>query len=67
MAFVSLGVQDLKVLENFPEEKVLGIGAIDVQTQRIETPGEVVRIIERVTWVRGPGKALGEPGLGEDV
>ena len=64
MAFASLGVQDLKVLENFPEEKVLGIGAIDVQTQRIEMPGEVVRIIERVTQFVDPERLWVNPDCG---
>ena len=64
MAFASLGVENLKVLAKFPEEKILGIGAIDVQTKRIETPEEVVKIIEQVSQFVDPQKLWVNPDCG---
>ncbi len=35
IAFASLGVEDLTALHDFPRDKALGVGAVDVQTHRV--------------------------------
>ncbi|MGA9097759.1 MAG: hypothetical protein WB392_02370 [Methanotrichaceae archaeon] len=64
MAFASLGVEDLKALAKFPDDKILGIGAIDVQNHRIETPEDVARIIERVSKFVEPERLWVNPDCG---
>ncbi len=64
MAFASLKVEDLKVLAKFPEDKILGIGAIDVQVHKIETPEEVAQTIERVSKFVDPSRLWVNPDCG---
>lgn len=64
MAFASLKVEDLKVLSKFPEDKILGIGAIDVQVHRIETPEEVAQTIELVSKFVDPNRLWVNPDCG---
>lgn len=64
MAFASLGVEDLKALAKFPEDKILGIGAIDVQNHRIETPEDVAMTIERVSKFVEPERLWVNPDCG---
>lgn len=48
MAFAGLKEQDISALKNFPKDKALGVGVIDVQDHRVETPAQVARTIRRV-------------------
>jgi len=48
LAFSSLGVSNIELLKEFPKDKILGIGVVDVQTDKIETPEAVARTIESV-------------------
>ena len=48
LAFASLGVDDLGLLRDFPPNKTLAIGAVDVQSHDVETPGDVAATLERV-------------------
>ncbi len=47
MAFAGLKEQDISALKHFPKDKTLGVGAIDVQDHRVETPAQVARTIRR--------------------
>ncbi len=48
LAFASFGVDDLTMLEEFPRDKTLAIGAVDVQSHDVETPDQVAATLERV-------------------
>lgn len=48
MAFTALKEKDISALKDFPKDKVLGVGTIDVQNHRVETPAQVARTIRRV-------------------
>ncbi len=48
LAFASLAVSDISVLKEFPKEKILGIGVVDVQSTNIETPDEIAYTIESI-------------------
>lgn len=47
MAFAGLKEKDISALKYFPKDKALGVGAIDVQDHRVETPAQVARTIRR--------------------
>ncbi len=64
MAFASLGVKDPSVLRDFPRGKTLGVGAVDVQNHRVETPGEVEQTIRSVAEVVGPERIWVNPDCG---
>jgi 5-methyltetrahydropteroyltriglutamate--homocysteine methyltransferase len=64
MAFASLGVKDLSALRDFPREKRLGVGAVDVQNHRVEAPGEVEQTIRRVADVVSPDRIWVNPDCG---
>ncbi len=64
MAFASLGVEDLTALRDFPPDKVLGVGAVDVQTHRVETPEEVAQTIRRVATFIDPEHLWVNPDCG---
>lgn len=57
-------MEDLKALAKFPDDKILGIGAIDVQNHRIEKPEDVARTIERVSKFVEPKWHYVNPGFG---
>lgn len=48
MAFAGLKEKDISALKNFPKDKALGVGAIDVQDHRVETAAQVAGTIRRV-------------------
>lgn len=48
MAFAGLKEKDISALSQFPKDKALGVGVIDVQDHRVETPAQVARTIRRV-------------------
>lgn len=48
MAFAGLREQNISALKDFPKGKALGVGAIDVQDHRVETPAQVAGTIRRV-------------------
>ncbi|OGP78311.1 MAG: hypothetical protein A2Z13_10800 [Deltaproteobacteria bacterium RBG_16_64_85] len=64
MAFASLGVGDLAALRAFPEGKAIGVGCVDVQDNRVETPGEVAQTLLRVAEVVGPDRLWANPDCG---
>src|SRR6266567_3277414 len=64
MAFASLGVEDLTALHDFPQDKALGVGAIDVQTHRVETPEEVAQTIQHVATFIDPEHLWVNPDCG---
>jgi 5-methyltetrahydropteroyltriglutamate--homocysteine methyltransferase len=64
MAFASLGVKDLTPLQDFPRDKALGVGAVDVQNHRIETPEEVAQTIQRVATIVSPERLWVNPDCG---
>jgi 5-methyltetrahydropteroyltriglutamate--homocysteine methyltransferase len=64
MAFASLRVEDITALRNFPEGKSLGVGAVDVQSHRVETPGEVEKTIRRVAAVVSSERLWVNPDCG---
>ncbi len=64
MAFASLAVTDLTALHDFPQDKILGVGAVDVQSHRIETPEEVVQTIQRIAACVDPGRLWVNPDCG---
>lgn len=64
MAFASLNVEDLSALRDFPREKALGIGAVDVQDHRLEAPQEVAQTIRRVAEIIGPERIWVNPDCG---
>jgi 5-methyltetrahydropteroyltriglutamate--homocysteine methyltransferase len=64
LAFASLGVEDLAPLSDFPPDKALAIGAVDVQSHRVETPDEVAATLERVTMATEGVRILAAPDCG---
>jgi len=42
LAFVGPNLDGFRVLEDFPEDKILGLGVLDTAVSRIERPGELV-------------------------
>ncbi|HEY5996515.1 MAG TPA: hypothetical protein VIU29_05805 [Candidatus Deferrimicrobiaceae bacterium] len=64
MAFASLGIEDLSALGDFPADKALGIGAVDVQNHDVEAPGEVAHTILRVARAVGPDRVWVNPDCG---
>ncbi len=48
MAFAGLKETDISALKDFPKDKMLGVGAVDVQDHRVETAAQVARTIRRV-------------------
>ncbi|MFL5963752.1 MAG: hypothetical protein ACJ757_12755 [Gaiellaceae bacterium] len=57
LAFSGVGVEDLSPLGEFPRARAYGVGAVDVQTHRVETPDEVAATLDRV------GAALDGPDI----
>lgn len=64
MAFASLGEVNLAVLHDFPRDKALGIGAVDVQSHQVETPEQVAGTIQRVAAFVDPGRLWVNPDCG---
>jgi 5-methyltetrahydropteroyltriglutamate--homocysteine methyltransferase len=64
MAFASLEVADLTALHDFPQNKILGVGAVDVQSYRVETPEEVAHTIQRVAAFVDPERLWVNPDCG---
>lgn len=64
MAFASLKVEDLAALRDFPADKAIGAGAVDVQDHRMETREEVAATIRRVADVVGPERVWVNPDCG---
>ncbi len=64
LAFASLGVEDLSPLREFPKGKTLGVGAVDVQSHRVETPDEVAGTVRRVAEILGPKRVWVNPDCG---
>ncbi|MBI5575521.1 MAG: hypothetical protein HY896_04075 [Deltaproteobacteria bacterium] len=64
MAFSSLGVEDLSVLREFPANKTLGVGAVDVQRHEVETADTVADILRRVIGILGPKRVWANPDCG---
>jgi 5-methyltetrahydropteroyltriglutamate--homocysteine methyltransferase len=48
LAFASLGVDDIDILQDFPPDKTLAIGTVDVQNHTVEKPDDVAATLERV-------------------
>jgi 5-methyltetrahydropteroyltriglutamate--homocysteine methyltransferase len=64
LAFASLGVDDLSALRDFPRDKALAVGAVDVQSHRIETPDEVAATLERVVSTLDGSPVVAAPDCG---
>lgn len=64
LAFASLGVDDLSPLHDFPRDKALAVGAVDVQSHRVETPDEVAVTLERVVSVLDGPPVVAAPDCG---
>jgi 5-methyltetrahydropteroyltriglutamate--homocysteine methyltransferase len=64
LAFASLGVDDLSTLRDFPRDKALAVGAVDVQSHRVETPDEVAATLERVVSVLDGSPVVAAPDCG---
>ncbi|MBV9690124.1 MAG: hypothetical protein JO202_10505 [Ktedonobacteraceae bacterium] len=64
MAFASLKVADLTPLRGFPSDKMLGVGAVDVQNPQVETPEQVAQVIERVVPFVSPERMWVNPDCG---
>jgi hypothetical protein len=52
-----------KRLHNFPPDKALGVGTVDVQNYRVENPEEGGQTIQCVTAFIDPEHLVGEPQL----
>lgn len=48
MAFAGLKETDISALKDFPKDRALGVGVVDVQEHRVEAPAEVAKTIRRV-------------------
>lgn len=64
VAFASLREEDLTALHDFPADKALGVGAVDVQNYRVETPEEVAQTIQRVAAFIDPERLWVNPDCG---
>lgn len=64
MAFSSLGVEDLSVLRDFPANKTLGVGVVDVQRHEVETADAVAATLRRVIGILGPKRVWANPDCG---
>ncbi|MCZ7625249.1 MAG: hypothetical protein M5R38_04915 [Candidatus Methylomirabilis sp.] len=64
MAFAALKEKDITALKDFPKDKALGVGVIDVQEHRVETPAQVARTIQRVLQYVPPKRLLVCPDCG---
>jgi 5-methyltetrahydropteroyltriglutamate--homocysteine methyltransferase len=51
LAFSAFDVKDLNVFKDFPKDKILGLGVVDVQSTNIETPDEIARTIDAISGV----------------
>ena len=63
LAFSGLGVDDLAPLRDFPRGKTYAVGAVDVQSHRIETADEVAATLDRVGAELG-GDLVAAPDCG---
>lgn len=48
MTFTSLG-EDPSILKEFPKNKIIGLGVIDVQNHEIESPEKIAKSIDQIT------------------
>ncbi len=64
LAFSGVDVDDLAPLREFPRGRAYGVGAIDVQTHRLETADEVAATLERVGGALEGADLLGAPDCG---
>ena len=64
LAFASLGVEDLAPLRDFPRDKALAVGAVDVQSHRVETPDEVAATLDRVVSALDGSPVVAAPDCG---
>jgi 5-methyltetrahydropteroyltriglutamate--homocysteine methyltransferase len=64
MAFASLRVEDLSSLRDFPAGKILGVGAVDVQSHEVETADEVAKTVQRAVGILGPKRVWANPDCG---
>jgi 5-methyltetrahydropteroyltriglutamate--homocysteine methyltransferase len=64
LAFASLGVEDLAPLRDFPRDKALAVGVVDVQSHRVETPDEVAATLERVVSALDGSPVVAAPDCG---
>lgn len=64
MAFVSLEKDGQALLKNFPQDKQLGVGVVDVQNHRVETSEEVAQTLLRVASFINPERLWVTPDCG---
>jgi 5-methyltetrahydropteroyltriglutamate--homocysteine methyltransferase len=64
LAFSGVGVEDLAPLREFPQGRAYGVGAIDVQTHRVETADEVAATLNRVGGALESADLLAVPDCG---
>jgi len=64
MAFSSFGEKDISVLKDFPREKTLAVGVVDVQTSNIESPEEVVHVLRRIGEYLPKDRIMAVPDCG---
>lgn len=48
MTFASLG-EDPSMLKEFPKNKVIGLGVIDVQSHEVESPEQIAKLIDKLS------------------
>ncbi|MBX9878382.1 MAG: cobalamin-independent methionine synthase II family protein [Candidatus Obscuribacterales bacterium] len=48
MTFTSLG-EDPVLLKEFPKDRILGLGVIDVQNHEVESPEKIAKLIEKIS------------------
>ena len=64
LAFASLGVDDLSALRDFPRDKALAVGVVDVQSHRVERPDEVAATLDRVVSALDGSPVVAAPDCG---
>jgi 5-methyltetrahydropteroyltriglutamate--homocysteine methyltransferase len=64
LAFSGVGVHDLAPLREFPRGREYGVGAVDVQTHRVETPEKVAATLDRVGGALDGREILAVPDCG---
>jgi len=64
LAFSSFDEKDISVLKDFPADKTLAIGVVDVQTNTIESPEAVLHVLQRIGEFLPKNRMMAVPDCG---
>jgi 5-methyltetrahydropteroyltriglutamate--homocysteine methyltransferase len=64
LEFANRGMEDLDLCKDFPPDKELGAGVIDVKAFRVETPEDVAHRLGRILGVLSPERVWVNPDCG---